>query len=218
MIVQLKPRSEAFSAFIFRGLKRLDAIVLCEGKTEVEVYKAVLRRLDIELPGALGVTDCEGLAAVPRIAAATALLAALARKLKTIAVIVDAERWTYRKRFESFLDSLRSVGALEVAHEVRTHHAQVYEATITSPRQLKLLVAINGDLGLPYQTHSIEDHLVRLAILEGLIAPHQVSGVLTAKQLLEVAAIRSLEMLKDAKPENVERALEHLVLITKLLL
>jgi len=92
MLVQLKPRHEAFYGFVFDKLTRLNALILCEGKTEAEVVKEITKKLGVLSQGfSVGVTDCEGIDVVPRMTSAVLALTKLSRKLKVVVVIIDAE-------------------------------------------------------------------------------------------------------------------------------
>jgi len=73
-ITQLKPWEEAFMK-ILMDVKRLDAIIICEGCSDVEVYKSVLRKLTsgVERRVSIGFTDAEGLRNIPEIATAIAI-------------------------------------------------------------------------------------------------------------------------------------------------
>ena len=49
MLVQLKPHHEAFYRFVFDRLMRLNALVLCEGRVEVEVVRRIAGELRVSL-------------------------------------------------------------------------------------------------------------------------------------------------------------------------
>lgn len=42
-VLQLKPREESFYTILFEKLAKVDAIILCEGRSDVEVIKAVFK-------------------------------------------------------------------------------------------------------------------------------------------------------------------------------
>ncbi|MCD6368809.1 MAG: hypothetical protein J7L38_03320, partial [Thermoproteales archaeon] len=104
MMLQLKPLEESFFKFIHKGLKRLDAVILCEGKDEAKAFKAVARRLGFETPGCIGVTDAEGIKNVPKLIGSIILLMRVARKIKGLAVLVDMEELDPRERVKRLTD------------------------------------------------------------------------------------------------------------------
>ena len=168
MLVQLKPHQETFYKFVMNKLRSLDAIVLCEGKMEVKVVKRIIRKLNLEIKGFVGITNCEGISHVPVMTCVVALLARLARKLKVIAVIMDAEEMSIKDRAESMINSLRA-RKLNV-EDLEPINSQVFRTFITiNEKKLTLLIAINGDYTLPFEKHKIEDHIVKLMILESKI-------------------------------------------------
>ena len=44
-MLQLKLREESFYTILFEELAKVDAIILCEGRSDVEVVKAVFKKL-----------------------------------------------------------------------------------------------------------------------------------------------------------------------------
>ena len=144
MLVQLKPHHEAFYRFVFDKLMRLNVLILCEGKTEVEVVKKIAEKLRISLQDfSVGVTDCEGIEVVPQMTSSVLALARLSRRLKVMVVIIDAEDMNIEDRIRSFADGLRARGA-RVSNPSPIDD-QVYSVKITvENRALAMIIAING--------------------------------------------------------------------------
>jgi hypothetical protein len=164
LITQLKPWEQAFME-ILMNVKRLDAIIVCEGRSDVEVYKSVLRKLTsgVERKVSIGFTDAEGLENIPDIATAIATLSKHSRKLKTLVIAIDADEYKAEDRASMLVDSLRAHGIVVEGFKRHTLYDQVYTASISSnERRLKALILINGDFTIPAKKHMLEDHCVKL--------------------------------------------------------
>jgi hypothetical protein len=163
-ITQLKPREEAFMK-ILMDVKRLDIIVICEGRSDVEVYKSVLRKLasGVERKVSIGFTDAKGLDNIPELATAIATLSKHSRKLKALVIAIDADEYRAEDRASGLVDSLRARGIVVESFEKRGLYDQVYVVNISSNgRRLKALILINGDFTIPAKKHMLEDHCVKL--------------------------------------------------------
>ncbi len=209
-ITQLKPREEAFMK-ILMDVKRLDIIVICEGRSDVEVYKSVLRKLasEVERKVSIGFTDAEGLDNIPELATAIATLSKHSRKLKALVIAIDADEYRAEDRASGLVDSLRARGIVVESFEKRGLYDQVYVVNISSNgRRLKALILINGDFTIPAKKHMLEDHCVKL-----LDIPVERS-INSSKELIEdiEACIRRIEELpRDVVCEyfrHICRALE----------
>lgn len=210
VLIQLKPLQESFYTFVFQRLRKLEAVILCEGVTEVEIVKEIVRKLGIELGVAMGVTDCEGIDNVPRVVIAIVTLTKLARKLRKIGVIVDAEDLDLESRARNIVNSLRARGLS--ADELRQvgRCSQVYVTRVGVDRnRLMLAIAINGDFSLPLKKHAIEDHAVKLLLLEGRIDMKVVSMCEDAKQIIR-SRREIIELVRQSSRENVENAFTHI--------
>jgi hypothetical protein len=164
LITQLKPWEEAFMK-ILMDVKRLDIIVICEGRSDVEVYKSVLRKLasGVERKVSIGFTDAEGLDNIPELATAIATLSKHSRKLKALVIAIDADEYRAEDRASGLVDSLRARGIVVESFEKRGLYDQVYVVNISSNgRRLKALILINGDFTIPAKKHMLEDHCVKL--------------------------------------------------------
>jgi len=129
-LLQLKPLQNSFYEVIFRRLKRLDVVVLCEGTSEAEVVKRVLSRFRIH-GVSVGVTDCEGIENVPRITWAMLTLVRISRRLSAIVVVIDAEALRTDERARSIVKSLTSkqkeLGIMIGGFKQHPNCDQVYE-------------------------------------------------------------------------------------------
>lgn len=213
-IVQLKPLEESFMKIVFGKLTRLDAIILCEGKTEVETVKHIVNKLNIEVPITIGLADCEGITEVPKAVIAVASLAKVARKLRNIGVIVDAENQSHINRAKSIIDSLEARGFK--VEDLRTVEGsqQVFETTIrTDEKTVALTIAVSGITHYPFRKHTIENHAVELMLLEGKIEENTINKHETAEEIVNKE--KTLETIKQANRENIEKAYNHVIQILK---
>ena len=173
VILQLKPHQESFYKVVHDKVRGLDAIVLCEGATDAEVAKKILQKMKEALPKTavqqvIAFTDAGGKENIPLLTSALLALLKLSRKLRTIAVVVDAEESTAEQRAKSLIDSLLSRKGdlqLQLAGLQRDSAcSQVFTSNVrVNGRNLKLVLAINGDFSLPFTRHTLEDHCLKLA-------------------------------------------------------
>lgn len=212
--IQLKPHEELFYRIVREKITRLDALVLCEGFSDAEVAKRVLRKVRQVAPlgeaeqVVVGFTDCGGKDNVPFLAGALLALSRLARKLKSVLVIIDADEYTAEDKVRSFSDSLASKrNALEVQlgnFRRDSECGQVYISRImVGGRVLKLVVAVNGDFSMPFRRHCLEDHCVNLM---GISASEAVES---AKHLIGDLG-ECLRRVEEAGAETVCKAFEHM--------
>ncbi|MHA1506470.1 MAG: DUF3226 domain-containing protein [Candidatus Asgardarchaeia archaeon] len=209
MLVQLKPSEESFTSFVLNRLKRLDVILLCEGRTEVEIIKAVVKKLDVEVKLHIGLTDCEGIDALPRLASTVALLANLSRKLKVLSVLVDAETMNFIDRVNNIISSLRAKKLWTTSPQPIAKCDQVFQLYIkTYFRKLPLIIAVSGIKEFEFVKHCIEDHGVRLMLLERNIDSQEVLKYSEAEQIVRRNEL--IEIIKNSKRENTEKAFNHI--------
>ena len=211
MLVQLKPHHEAFYRFVFDKLMRLNALILCEGKTEVEVVKKIAEKLRVSLQDfSVGVTDCEGIEVVPQMTSAVLVLARLSRKLKVMVVIIDAEDMNIEDKIRSFADSLRARGA-QVSN-LSPIDDQVYSVKVTvEDRTLAMVIAINGVFTLPFQRHKLEDHAVKLLLLSGKMSDEDLERYKDSKGVIGRDGIVGL--IEGSNEEHVKCAFNHIHLV-----
>jgi len=89
----------------------------------------------------IGVTDCGGINLVSQAAYVITLLAKIARKLKTMAVVVDAEDLNIESRGTSIVNSLRSK-ELILENPTFLKEYQVYQAWVKGKSNLKLIIQL----------------------------------------------------------------------------
>lgn len=215
LIGQLKPSRDSFDTFVFSGVKRFDVFVLCEGKTDAEVIKEIVRKLGVRVGKAMAITDCEGIDRLYGFAAVVALLVRLFRKVKVLGVVVDADRLGVDGRLGSLVDSLSSKG-LEVAYGGQVS-GQTFELFLEEVG-IPVYVAINAVEEYRYLKHELEDHIVKLLELEGKIDRDDVAKASTAEEYLFSRGYEVLEVVKSAAKQNVEKALNHLVTLLNCIL
>ena len=208
MLVQLKPHHEAFYRFVFDRLMRLNALILCEGKTEVEVVKRIAEKLGVSLQDfSVGVTDCEGIEVVPKMTSAILVLARLSRRLKVMVVIIDAEDMNVEDRVRSFTDSLGARGAR--VSNLSPIDDQVYFVRVTvEDRTLAMVIAINGVFTLPFRRHKLEDHAVKLLLLSGRMSDEDLGRYKDSKEVIGRDGI--VELIEDSDEGHVRCAFNHI--------
>jgi len=208
MFVQLKPHYEAFYRFVFNRLMKLDALILCEGRTETEVVKRIAEKLGISLREfSVGVTDCEGIEVVPRMTSAVLALAKLSRRLKVMVVVIDAENMDVESRLRSFTNSLKAKGAQTSTPS--PINEQVYSIKVTvENRTLVMIIAVSGDFILPFQRHKLEDHVVRLLLLNGKVSEEDLRRYRDSKEVIN--RDRIVEFIENSDEECVRHAFRHI--------
>lgn len=214
-VYQLEPTGDTFYNFIFQKLKAIDVIIICEGKIDKKVVKKIMSISGISTNIRVGIIDAGGIDLAYDIAAIIAFLANIARKLKAIGVLIDAERSTVDERVKSLLDSLRS-------HGVRINtppqaEGQTYKVTIETVRgrAINLVIAVSGDFSLPFNAHKLEDHGVRLLLMEGSINEEKVKDAEDAKEI--ISEERLLELLERSHIDNIKSAFRHIYTMLKML-
>jgi hypothetical protein len=223
VILQLKPHQESFYKVVHDKIRGLDAIVLCEGATDAEVAKKILQKMEETLPKAavrqvIAFTDAGGKENIPLLTNALLALLKLSRKLRTIAVVVDAEESTAERRAKSLIDSLLSRKGdlrLQLAELQRDSAcSQVFTSNIrVNGRNLKLVLVINGDFSLPFTRHTLEDHCLKLV---GTPLPRELqTAAQSAKQLLDIATC--LDRVGRADLETACKAFAHICRALELL-
>ena len=213
MMYQLS-RDESFDAFVFRRLRGLSSIVLCEGVTEEKVFKKLVEKLGIEVAVPIGVTECGGIPHIYDVAAVVlSLIIVISRKVRRIGVIVDGEEMTPIERVKSILHSLKSRGiAVDVTEEVCN---QLYRVGISGPRSIELLIAVNGVYSYPFERHSIHDHGLLLAQRLGAVDSSRVANLRLAEEA--VGRDELLKLIDRATPNTLRECFKHIACMIELL-
>ena len=218
MVIQLKA-SDSFVAMVSR-VKRVKAIILCEGSRDAEVLKALARRLGfVEKLENVAVTDAEGFNALRR-DVFPALLALIVGKVvgrpKPIAVVVDADAFKPEERVKSFVDSLESRGYRVPEHKPACNNVWMLRIQRDS-EEIPLIVAVNGVFEEPFtklEAHELEDHLAYLKLLENRLSREK---ILEAKRAEELVTASDTALLDNAGAEHVEEAFKHITCLLQAL-
>jgi DNA-binding Lrp family transcriptional regulator len=206
-VIQLKLLRESFYV-VFVKLAPLNAVVLCEGHSDAEVAKRILKKMESEgvigrISLKVGFTDVGGRDNVPTMLDAILSLTRNSRRLKDIVVVVDGDEYSVDDRVRSIVDSLVSRGALVEGLQRDSVCNQVYVSRATVDRRsLRLLIAVNGNFSMPFKRHCLEDHCVKL------MGRRVVEGVESSKQLVSVK--ECLEHIEEAGAGRVCEAFHHI--------
>ena len=214
MIGQLRPARDSFYTFVFSGITRFDALILCEGRMDAEVLKELARKLDVCTSKSIAVTDCEGIDKLYDVAAAVALLLRISRKLRIIALVVDADELSPHERADSLANSLASRG-LRVTG-VEEEDKQLFSLNIRSAAA-RVYVAVSAVEEYDFERHMLEDHVLKLLELEGRIERGELKGAATAKEALARAGFDTLKVLRVASRRRAVEAFSHMTGLLKLI-
>ena len=205
-LIQLRPYEESFNAIIFKKLKKLDALLLCEGKTEVEVIKTIVKRLNIAVSRNVGVTDCSGINALYDITNIAILLLRVARKIEKLGVLMDAEEMDIDRRVGSVLQSLKSSGVS--VGKVEELCSQTRKVTLPDLERT-LYIAVSGDFSYNFKTHMLEDHAITLLMLEGKLNEESLKQIAVASEIVDRREL--IKHIDSSMLENVAKAFNHIV-------
>ena len=212
MILQLRA-TDAFTELISR-FRRAHAIILCEGSTEVEVVKAVNKRLNM-LDGEVrvAITDCEGintlrkkiLPFIVRVIAFKVL-----SKARVLGVVLDAEDLSPNERVRGITNGLRSRNVSLTCDAVNDN---VWRITLSNDRTV--IVAVSGVMNYEWFTkHTIEDHILLLKELEGLVDSNTIRNVKEASTLV---SRNDLQLINNASTDNIKTSFKHVVKLLELI-
>lgn len=179
-------------------------IILCEGKKDVETIKALINKMKMQCRN-VGITDCEGVSVLKEIAVYVATLARIARKLDKIALIIDADEQTTEKRAHLLLESLRAHG-LDIKETLQISQS-LYRVRLNNN---SLILKIAGISELPFQRHMMDDHLVKLLLINGSLNDQQLGSARDAKMVIAKQESAHLIIEKSLK-ENVEQAYSNVI-------
>jgi hypothetical protein len=214
-VIQLKLLRESFYV-VFGKLTPLNAVVLCEGHSDAEIAKRILKKMESEgviggISLKVGFTDVGGRDNVPTMLDAILSLTRNSRRLKDIVVVIDGDEYSVDDRVKSIIDSLTSRGALIEGLQRDDVSNQVYISRVTVDRRsLRLLIAVNGDYSMPFKRRCLEDHCVKL------MGRRVVEGVENSKQLVSVE--ECLEHIERAGAGRVCEAFHHICRVFQIVL
>jgi DNA-binding Lrp family transcriptional regulator len=205
--IQLKLLRESFY-LVFGKLAPLSAVVLCEGHSDAEVAKRILKKMESEgvigrILLKVGFADVGGRDNVPTMLDAILSLTRSSRRLKDIVVVIDGDEYSVDDRVKSIVDSLTSRGALIEGLQRDDVSNQVYISRVTvDKRSLRLLIAVNGDYSMPFKRRCLEDHCVKL------MGRRVVEGVESSKRLVSVD--ECLEYIGGVDARRVCEVFDHI--------
>jgi len=212
MILQLRA-TDAFTELISR-FRRAHAIILCEGSTEVEVVKAVNKRLDI-LDGEVrvAITDCEGINTLRRevLPSIIGLISTkVITKARILGVVLDAEDLSPNERVRSVVNGLRS---RNVSLTYEAINDNVWRITLSNDRTV--IVAVSGVMNYDwFIKHAIEDNILLLKELEGLVDSNTIRSVKEASTLV---SRNDLQLINNANTDNIKTSFKHVVKLLELI-
>ena len=201
-MLQLKPYEESFYGIIYGRLKRLDVVILCEGKRDAEILKAVAEKTGLKTKLTVGVTDCEGVSKVYDMLAVLSLIVVMVRKVKRIGVLIDSNKMKVEERVRSIADSLASKG-VKVSDPIKVCDQTYQMSASRGDLGVEVYVSVSGLEEPPSCRHEIEDHVNRLVQLEGV----EKEGASDVRALIKNSDVR-----------NVEAAFNHIVCLLSHLL
>ena len=205
-LFQLKPIEQSFFRVCRDLTKKFRAIILCEGDKDATTLKSLIAKMNVQITGNIGITDCGGFPTIREIAAYVASLARLSRKLAKIALIVDANEESLDQRFRSIVDSLRANGVN--VQSTQTIAESIYMAKTES---LDILIKIAGIVNLSLQSHAMEDYAIQLLIIGDEVEERQLNSFRTAKDFLNQIDREPEEIIRQSQDERVEQAYENII-------
>jgi len=211
-VLQLKPKESSFFQMAKNVTgRRLDIIFVCEGKRDSEVLKGVIGKI-FESTKNMAVTDCEGKDAVTEVAKDIAALASVSRTLKTLPIVIDADNYSPVERARAIANSLQARANIDI--EMTEVCEDIFELQLQG-FSVKVFVKVAGDFSLPYKKHAIDDHVLRLLLLENLVEMEKIKKYDTAKEcvdeFIESSSTTVKELILNAQLENVQDAFENLI-------
>jgi len=108
-IIPLKPKENSFYELSKTVKKGIDAIILCEGKRDADVLEGILHKFFESLDRVVAIANCESKDSVMDFAKDVVALSSISRRLKTIAVVIDADEYTPKERAEAVKNSMQSI-------------------------------------------------------------------------------------------------------------
>jgi hypothetical protein len=203
--VLLKPQDQSFIV-ISREIKRLRAIVLCEGKYDIETINSLIDKLGLVVNGAVGITDCEGCDNLEEFASLVATLARARKTLEKIVVILDADNRVVTDRIGALTQSLRS-------QNVGIEDPQPVSGSIYQAKQdgLNFLMKIVGKMDMSFERHEMEDYAVQLLVISHRIEEKQLNGFHKSSDFIEDYGKRADKIIQEAQRPDVEQAYENVL-------
>ncbi len=200
---QLKPQEDSFIKIARSVVRILDVFMLCEGRTDVEIFKVIAEKLGLRDFKELGITDSGGVEIVYELAKYIMTISKLSKKLKALAAIIDSNEYSPNQRVHSFINSLKFIGANII--RLTDLRDNVYSFLMNGR---KLIILVAGLLELPFKKHMIEDYVVKLLIEQGVLSLLQIVNYESAKDVLTSRGIDPLKVIRDAEEKEVKKVFQ----------
>jgi len=210
-MLQLKPKEQSFVQ-IAREIKRLRAIILCEGDQDIETLKALIGKASVQIVGIIGLTDCEGAPQLDEMSAYVASLVRNSRRLEKIVLITDADTHQASQRVNSLRDSLRANG-------VHIRNPRIISGSIYSSHfeGTRFLIKVAGKMELPFRSHEMEDYAVHLLISRGEIQEGRLKGFHKASDLIIHLGKKVETIIQESQGEEVEASYENVLNLLRII-
>jgi len=194
-LLQFKPRENSFIKIARAVDIYLKTIILCEGSRDAEVIKVLCKKLGINLRNT-GITDCGGIKELTRIARYIIAISRVSYRLKTVGVLIDTDKDQPDKRFRDFKNALLA-RKIEITQEYKLNNQNF----LLQVGNIKLVVHIAGDLSFNFDSHSFDDYLVKLMILENYKI--NIEQFRTAKQIISHMQMNIYDLIFKAHNKNI---------------
>lgn len=203
------------------------SIALLEGSSDKKILERVAKRTGIEVRSIVGAAYCSG----TPIAMCAATLAKLSRRVKNLAIVVDADIHDYRERAEKLINDLRGYG-VEIEGHLSEVHEALFRISVNKPaagERLSVLICVMGltelrqsGVAVPLRKKVIEDHLVRGLLLENKIEIKYLDRIysdeaISSKEVLAMLGKSSREVLEELSRNTVEEIFKRLIELLRLL-
>lgn len=213
MLVQLKA-SDAFKEII-ASVKKVKAIVLCEGGNDVKVFKIVAKRLGFtDRLRDVVVTDAEGLDVLRRDLFPSMLSLIVGRVIsrpKPLALLIDANKSAPNERVSSIIDALKSREVYDVVSCTQICSCTwIMDIKTPAIGEIPVLIAVSGIFHSPFEeleTHELEDHIAYLKLLTGNLGEGEVKRVKRASQLV---TNNDFSLVESVDARTLTKAFEHM--------
>ena len=190
------------------------AVVLCEGRDDVEVLKTIARRFGLQDKlRDVAVTDSEGIYTLRGTVLPTILSLVVGRvvRAKPLALVVDADKFTAQERVKSIVNSLQSRRLKVLSYEELCDNVWLLDVATFAGERVPILVAVNGIFQHPFENlevHELEDHIAYLKLLTGSLGEDEVKRAGRASQLV---TSDDFSLIESVDERIVERAFRHML-------
>ncbi|OYT37308.1 MAG: hypothetical protein B6U89_07525 [Desulfurococcales archaeon ex4484_58] len=211
-IVQLKPYEEAFYSMA-RRIRRLDSIIVCEGKSDAKILKSIVKKIGVECRVTIGVSHGEGQPSVDELVEYVIVLSRLSKRLRSIGLVINSEELTPHNKYLRIINKLerrRSDMGFSSIEEIVVKENFYVLRIIFDQKEIILLIAISGLSEYPFKHHMIEDHALELAFKEGRLNESIIGNLDSSKDAFQNEN-EIISLINEADKENVIVSFHHLV-------